>query len=156
MSSQSTVVDFYAPLVSSDSTISVYDQFILLFLIAFLYILISYYIGNLLYNKDKMKFHQKEMISAYKDIIKNADNPTYIQNKTKEFLFHSKELIIAELLVLTLIPLYLLFYYILLPYVFGLINNPINFKGYFVFFVIGAGILFSIIRYFITKKSHST
>ena len=156
MSSQSTVVDFCAPLVSSDSTIAVYDQFILLFLISFLYILISYYIGNLLYNKDKMKFHQSEMINVYKDIIKNSNSPAYIQNKTKEFLSHSKEVLIAELLVLTLIPLYLLFYYILLPYIFGLINNPINFKGYFVFFVIGAGILFSIIRHFITKKSHST
>ena len=103
-----------------------------------------------------MKFHQKEMINAYKDILKNANNSVYIQNKTKEFLFHSKELLVAELLVLALIPLYLLFYYILLPYIFGLISDPINFKGYFAFFVIGAGVLFSIIRYFITKKSHST
>ena len=96
------------------------------------------------------------MMNAYKDIIKNANDPAYIQTKTKEFLLHSKEVIIAELLVLTLIPLYLLFYYILLPSIFSLINNPINFKGYFVFFVVGAGILFSIIRYFITKKSRST
>jgi len=103
-----------------------------------------------------MKFHQKEMINAYKDILKNANNSVYIQNKTKEFLSHSKEVLIAELLVLTLIPLYLLFYYIFLPYIFGLINNPIKFKGYFVFFVIGVGILFSIIKYFITKKLHST
>jgi len=95
------------------------------------------------------------MMNVYKDIIKNANNPAYIQTKTKEFLLHSKEILIAELLVLTLIPLYFLFYYILLPSIFSLINNPINFKEYFVFFVIGTGILFSIIKYFITKKSRS-
>jgi len=156
VSSQSTVVDFCAPLVASDYHDSSIYPIILLFFIAFLYILVSYYISNLLYNKDKMKFHQNEMINVYKDIIKNADNPTYIQAKTKEFLSHSKEVLIAELLVLTLIPLYLLFYYILLPSIFSLINNPINFKGYFVFFAIGSGFLFSIIRYFITKKSYST
>jgi len=92
------------------------------------------------------------MISAYKDIIKNADNPTYIQTKTKEFLSHSKEVLIAELLVLTLIPLYILFYYVLLPSVFSLISNPINFKGYFILFVIGVGFLFSAIRYFVIEN----
>ena len=91
------------------------------------------------------------MINVYKDIIKNANDPAYIQTKTKEFLSHSKEVIIAELLVLTLIPSYLLFYYILLPSIFSLINNPINFKGCFVFFVIGVGFLFSAIRYFLIK-----
>jgi len=64
---------------------------------------------------------------------------------------HGREVVVAEILFLALIPIYLVFYYLLLPYIFSFITNPINFKGYFIFFIIGAGFLFSLIKYLLIK-----
>jgi len=108
--------------------------------------------SNRLYDREKLLAHQKGIFNSYKDMFKNADNQEYVSAKTKEFLMHSKELVFAEILFLALIPIYLVFYYLLLPYIFAFITNPINFKGYFIFFVIGAGILLSIISYFSNKN----
>jgi len=115
--------------------------------------LIIYYMSNRLYSREKLLTHQKGMLNSYKDILKNADNLEYTSEKTKEFLMHSKELVFAEILFLALIPIYLIFYYIFLPYIFGFITNPINFKEYFIFFVIASAILISVISYLLHKKS---
>jgi len=114
--------------------------------------LIIYYMSNRLYSREKLLAHQKGIFNSYKNMLKNADNQDYVSAKTKELLTHSREIIFAEILFLALIPIYLIFYYIFLPYIFGFITNPINFKGYFIFFVIGAGILLSIISYFSNKN----
>jgi len=132
--------------------IAIYIQYILLFAISLFYIIIIYYISNLLYSREKLQTHQKQIFSAYKDIIKNSNNPDYVSTKTKELLAHSREIIFAQILFLALIPIYLVFYYLLLPYIFSFITNPINFKEYFIFFVILSAILVSISSYIINKK----
>jgi len=114
--------------------------------------LIIYYISNLLYSREKLQTHQNGLFNAYKDIVKNTNNPEYVSVKTKELLTHGREIIFAEILFLALIPIYLVFYYLLLPYIFGFITNPINFKEYFIFFVIASAILLSIISYLLNKK----
>jgi len=129
-----------------------YIQFIILFAISLIYMLIIYYMSNKLYSREKLLTHQKGIFNSYKDMLKNADNPEYTSAKTKEFLMHSKELVFAEILFLALIPIYLVFYYLLLPYIFSFITNPINFKEYFIFFVIASAILLSVISYLLHKK----
>ena len=132
--------------------IAIYIQYILLFAISLFYIIIIYYISNLLYSREKLQTHQKQIFSAYKDIIKNSNNPDYVSTKTKELLAHSREIIFAQILFLALIPIYLIFYYLLLPYIFSFIVNPINFKEYFIFFVIASAVLISVISYLLNKK----
>jgi len=131
--------------------IAIYLQFLLLFALSFFYIIIIYYISNLLYSREKLQVHQTGLLNAYKDILKNANNQEYVSTKTKELLMHGREVAVAEILFLALIPIYLVFYYLLLPYIFSFITNPINFKGYFIFFIIGAGFLFSLIKYLLVK-----
>ena len=132
--------------------IAIYIQYLLLFAISLVYIVIIYYISNLLYSREKLQTHQKQIFSVYKDIIKNSNNPDYVSVKTKELLIHSREIIFAQILFLALIPIYLIFYYLLLPYIFSFITNPINFKEYFIFFVIASAILISVISYLLNKK----
>ena len=131
--------------------IAIYLQFLLLFALSLLYMIIIYYISNLLYSREKLQAHQTGLLNTYKDILKNANNQEYVSAKTKELLMHGREVVVAEILFLALIPIYLVFYYLLLPYIFSFITNPINFKGYFIFFIIGAGFLFSLIKYLLTK-----
>jgi len=133
--------------------IAIYIQYLLLFAISLVYIVIIYYISNLLYSREKLQTHQKQIFSVYKDIIKNSNDPNYASAKTKELLMHSREIIFAQILFLALIPIYLIFYYLLLPYIFSFITNPINFKEYFIFFVIASAILISVISYLLNKKS---
>jgi membrane protein implicated in regulation of membrane protease activity len=131
--------------------VPIYFQFLILLAISFIYIILIFYIRNLLYDKKKLQSSQKAAFESYKGMIKNLNNKEYLAAKQKELLKHSKEIIFTQLLFLFLIPIYLIFYYLIIPFIFAFVSNAINFKEYFIIFVIVEGFLFSFISYFITK-----